>query len=375
MPLPVSLDSTDRTTADANLVGATLAIGRIMDLQMRRFFSLLLATLAIHVAVCADEPAATTPTSVADSARRKVQVAQLLEIRNEQEEIYAVISSDDVSDAERFRRLDTLRRRYENLCEEFPEFVEAKILYAAFLKDGGEDKAAQKMLEESIKALEAGRNSKPESEKPSEPAPADMLDPAPLLAVAHRELAEIFAERGDLKSAVSHFDSAIEFAPGNALTQLRMAEFLLEFRGRILDEKICIEKFPNAEALDTQMQDAFRASLAVEPRFETAWRYGLSFLLVERPDWSAALRAWDLAKRIAESAKNNMSAEEQKTLFAALELQRARAFAELGELQSAEAALANAAEVPELSRSREEVQRLIVKKRIATSKSEVKAEE
>ncbi len=307
--------------------------------------------------------------NAATVARRRTQVSRLLEIRQQQAELYAEISAKKISGAELARRLDAMNAKYENLCKEFPDFVEAKILHAAFLHDGGDDDNARELLEDAIKTLSRDDYSKPDLENPTQPAPDEIADSHPLLAVAHRELAEVLAGTGDAKNALPHIEKAAELAPADARTQLRLAEFLLEFRAQIIAEKIAPEQFPDAASIDEQMRNAFRASLAIEPNLETAWRYAQSFLAAENPDWNEVLQAWELAKKIAASdaAQKNSSPEEQKMLAAALELQRARALAELGKIREAEAALAAADEVPELSRPREELTRIIDEKKSAKS--------
>lgn len=270
-----------------------------------------------------------------EAARERNRVAELSSIESDRRKIYDEIAAQRLSGLESSRRLAPLASRFQNFLERFPDDASAHVLYAKFLRDGGENAEAEIHFKKAL-ALQAD------------------------WAVIYQQLAAIAAERGDVAGALFQMQKAVELEPGTAVYQMQLGELLVAFREQALVQKI----FSDAAALDAVAQNAFRAARAIEPdRVEIALRYAESFYDVASPDWNSAFEAWNYAERIVEKSQRfGTNSAEKKFMRESIALHRARVFAELGKYAEAEAILRESSDL-RLQRSREIVQKIISEKR------------
>ena len=299
-------------------------------LHVRAIFilSAIFATFSSH-AFCAGD------ADVAFARERNAQ-AKLAALEADRQKLYAEISATterEQGGLERSRKISGLLARYENLHSEFPENLAVEILFAKFLRDAGEDARAKTLLEDAEKR-------------------------APEIASVRQQLGAIFAEEGDFGNALPRLRKAVELEPGTCAYQFQLGEFLATFRAGLLAGNF----FADAAELDAALQNAFRACVAVEPaNINFRLRYALSFYDVEKPNWRAALFAWEtFARLVAEKSAENPAGAEQSAEFAKIHL--ARVHAELGEFASAETLLAES-ESSRFSRAREEIRKIIFQKK------------
>lgn len=281
------------------------------------------------------------PAPAVSEAKERNRRAELLSIHKDLTDIYAFIAREDISELERSRRLAPIAARYEDLLSRFPDDAETLVLYAKFLRDGGDDAGAREHFEKVRKIR-------------------------PDWAVAYQQLAAISAERGDGAGAFPQMKKAVEIEPGTLAYQLQFGELIATFRADLLENKI----FETRRELDRAMQDAFRAARALAPNsLDIAVRYAESFYDVETPDWRAALGAWEHVQKINENAARvgtNLAAE--TLMRETIALHKARVFAELGEFARAEQILCGISD-ERLNRSRDRIRKIISEKRKLTDKN------
>lgn len=282
-----------------------------------------------------DSVSASVASSALDVARQRARVAELSMIERERRQVYEEIAAQRLSELEASRRLAPLVARFQNFLERFPDDASAHVLYAKFLRDGGENAEAETHFKRALTLR------------------ADW-------AVIYQQLAAIAAERGEVEAALSQMQKAVELEPGTAVYQIQFGELLVAFKKQALEKKL----FSDAEALDAAAQNAFRAARAIEPdRVEIALRYAESFYDVTSPDWKSALAAWNYAGEIIEKSQQlGTNSAEKKVMLESIALHRARVFAELGKYAEAETILRGSTDL-RLQRSREIVQKIISEKR------------
>lgn len=266
--------------------------------------------------------------SLIAARKRETLVGALRETLERRDAFFA--EAENLPENERSRRAEDVAERFAALVARFPNAVPALYFFAEFLRDGGESERAEELLLKAEKI---------------EPkfAPAQFL------------LAEILAARGEAESAFPRFATAIYEDPGNAHRRGVFAEFLIASRERLLEKKC----FETRAELDAKMQSEFLIASALEPKnFDALWRYAESFYDTEAPDWSRALAAWERAER-------RIPPERRAALAPAVKLHRARALAELGKFDAADALLRETADVPALERSRRKVFEILDAKRRA----------
>lgn len=303
-----------------------------------RFGNLLVACAVLLLLLLAPLCRGTTlrvPEDAIEDARERNRRAELLAIESELRAIYAEFGRTEIPDLERSRRLAPIAARYENLLLRFPDDAETLVLYAKFLRDGGDDEGAREYFER-VRKIEPG------------------------WAVVYQQLAAIAGEQGDIAAAFPLMKKVLELEPGQAVYHAQFGELIAAFRDELLEAKI----FETRSELDCAMQNAFRAARALLPQsLPAAMRYAESFYDAEAPDWRAALEAWDAAKKIFEASDTHGTfSDNQRLMREGLELHRARAFAELGKLDTAEQML-QAVTDSRLLYSRESVRRIIFEKR------------
>ena len=283
----------------------------------------------------AETESGVTLESVLKDAQERSRRDELLAIERDLRAIYASFAEPGIPDLERSRRLAPIAARYENHLKRHPDDAEAFVLYAKFLRDGGDDEGAADYFEKARKLQ-------------------------PEWAVVHQQLAAIAAERGDGVKAFPLMKRATELEPGQAVYQLQLGELITAFRDTLQKNGV----FETREAADTAMQNAFRAARALAPRSpEAAMRYAESFYDVEKPDWQAALEAWNVAQRIfTEASRDNADVSAATLLRETLELHRARAYAELGNCDASEKILHGITD-ERLAYSCARIRKVIVEKR------------
>ena len=293
---------------------------------MKSFLPPLLFLAACAVSVPATEDGAPSPAAdvaVAEiaAARERLMLKDgLRDVLARRAAFYA--EAETLSENERSRRASDIASRFETLLARFPESAPALFCFAEFLRDGGETARAEELL-----------------------LRAEKIDPD--FAAAQFLLGEILAAGKSPEKAFPRFSVAVRTAPDAADFHLGFGEYLTDF--------------PSRAELDAAMLGEFRAACAVAPAdVDARARFAQAFYDAENPDWNAALSAWNAVGALAE--KNGASAG--GLLRASVALHRARALAELGRLDEAEALLrGDAAGVPALERSRREVFEIISEKR------------
>lgn len=235
---------------------------------------------------------------------------------------------ETLSENERLRRAADVAERFDAFLSRFPESVPARYFYAEFLRDGGENARAEKLLSEAEKI-------------------------EPTFAPVQFLFAEILASRGAVEEALPRFFAAVSADPGNARARGVFGEFLLEKRERLLEKKC----FASRAEIDAKMQSEFLAACAADAEnFGAFWRFAESFYDVENPNWERALAAWERVER-------KIPAEKRAELLPAVALHRARALAELGRFDEADAILRETAGVPALERSRRKVFEILTERK------------
>jgi tetratricopeptide (TPR) repeat protein len=266
---------------------------------VKLWISALLASLVL--ASASDNPPRpqpTTPTaaqptaSAADAEYRKLleldqdaqdEVDQW--IRTEQEFRRAGGGLPDATLRARvLQRLDPVRKGYEDFLLRHPSHVPARIAYASFLGDLGEEPAA-------IEQLEKARELEPDN-------------PAIWNNLAHH-----YSHGGPIDMSLRYFEKAIELKPDEAVYYQNLATMVFLFR---VD---AMEYYRSDEpAIFERALSLYRKALELDPKnFVLASDYAISYYGVRPsntldPDaqraaqdalYQKAIAAWDYALRIA----------------------------------------------------------------------------
>lgn len=115
---------------------------------------------------------------------------------------------------------------------------------------------------------------------------ANQLDPD--LPVVKNQLGNYLAEEGKPLEAVNYFMAAIRLDPRQALYHYQLGTLLAEARDTFLQSGEW-----TATSVDSALQGAFEEAMRLAPDdWRYAYRYGMSFYDVEKPDWERALTFW-----------------------------------------------------------------------------------
>lgn len=115
---------------------------------------------------------------------------------------------------------------------------------------------------------------------------ANQLNPD--LPLVKNQLGNHLAEDGKPLEALNYFLAAVRLAPKEPLYHYQVGTLLAEARDDFLKSGEWTR-----EKIDEAMQKAFlRASTLTPGEWRYAYRYGLSFYDVDKPDWETALQFW-----------------------------------------------------------------------------------
>lgn len=168
-------------------------------------------------------------------------------------------------------QLQRLQQDYESLLQGNPDYAPAYASYGYLLEKVGD----------STRALEILRK-------------ADALDGT--IPLVKNEIGNCLAEQGKPLAAVAYYQAAIKLAPDEPLYRYQLGTLLYEAR----DDFIASGNWTAASLANT-MHEAFRKAAELAPdRLPFAYRYAESFQDMPEPDWTEALRTWQVLEERAE---------------------------------------------------------------------------
>ncbi|HRE79806.1 MAG TPA: hypothetical protein PLN52_02100 [Opitutaceae bacterium] len=174
---------------------------------------------------------------------------------------------------------------------------------------------------------------------------ANQLDPE--LPLVKNQLGNHVAEMGKPLEALNYFLAAIRLAPKESLYHYQLGTLLAEARDDFLKSGEW-----TATKVDEALQRAFlQASLNSPNDWRYAYRYGLSFYDVEKPDWETALAFWT---KFEADLKPGI---EQQTC----RVHRAKVLVEMNEMEEAKEVLSTITE-PALTRQKKTVEEALAQK-------------
>jgi tetratricopeptide (TPR) repeat protein len=191
---------------------------------------------------------------------------------------------DDTLRARVIQRLDPVRKAYDDFILRHPRHVPARIAYASFLGDLGQEP-------EAIEQLEKARE----------------LDPAN--PAIWNNLAHIYSHGGPIDKSLRYFEKAIELKPDESVYYQNLATIVFLFRPDAMeyyrsDESAVFERSLNL----------YRKAIELDPRnFVLASDYAISYYGIRPPDsldpdaqriaqgnlYRQAIDAWNYALRLA----------------------------------------------------------------------------
>lgn len=168
-------------------------------------------------------------------------------------------------------RIDSLWRSY---ILDFPEDVQALVIYAKFLRRTGRENAAYEMFKR-----------------------ADALDPK--LAVVKQQLSAMDAEAGEIANALSRIKAALEIEPENPAYLRQCAYLLAGAKRKILEEELLSPA--QFDALLLRCHKIPHKNNPADRQLKI--RYAQSFYDMCAPDYTEALELW---RQIFDSAALNI---------------------------------------------------------------------
>ncbi len=167
-------------------------------------------------------------------------------------------------EAERDRRAQTLHDEYWLYIAEYPDDVNAIILYGKLLAHTGQRDAAYAAFMH-----------------------ADALNGK--IAVVKQQLGNFLAENGSYQAALERFRQATALAPDEPVYHYEMGELLTIFYEGFLKDKLL-----DRADLDKTMVMEFARAMTLAPQVRAfVWRHAEAYYDMSDPDWNAALGAWD----------------------------------------------------------------------------------
>ena len=201
----------------------------------------------------------------------------------------------DADEQDRHQPVAALDTEYKAFILENPDYAFGYILYGKFLRSI--DRAAD-AAEVFLKANELGD-----------------------FAVVKQQIGTWLAEEGDYALALPYLLSAVELEPETAIYHYQLGELIYTYRQNFTENGQL-----SAELIDQQQFTAFAHAARLAPDNRTfQYRYAESFFDCADPDWSQALKQWQLLEATAST-----SVERQ-----IIQVQKARVYAGLGEEEQA----------------------------------------
>jgi tetratricopeptide (TPR) repeat protein len=280
-------------------------------------------TSTTTTAAAASPAPASTPAPAPSRLREEADAHALAAILADQGKLLNALENDPATQRlpfnERERRVLDLCRRYEALSSRRPEDAVVMVLYGKFLRLVSNRDLALQWFEKAARLM-------PDS------------------AIIKHQRGLHAAEDGDYKAALPLLEAAAAREPRIAGYHFHLGEFLTVWRDHLVKDGLLTRA-----ACDAKMLSAFRAAAVLKPG-ETAypWRFAMSFFDCEKPDWAAALAAWDV---LIPAAKEPLERE-------ALALYRARVLAGLGRYDEAAGLLA-LSKTPRFETSRAKVREVL----------------
>jgi tetratricopeptide (TPR) repeat protein len=191
---------------------------------------------------------------------------------------------DDTLRARVIQRLDPVRKAYDDFILRHPRHVPARIAYASFLGDIGEEP-------EAIVQLEKARE----------------LDPAN--PAIWNNLAHSYSHGGPIDKSLRYFEKAIELKPDESVYYHNLATMVFLFRPDAMEYYRCDEP-----AVFERSLNLYRKAIELDPRnFLLASDYAISYYGIRPPDsldpdaqrvaqedlYRQAIEAWNHALRLA----------------------------------------------------------------------------
>ena len=125
---------------------------------------------------------------------------------------------------------------------------------------------------------------------------ANQLDPD--IGLVKNQLGNLLAEDGKPLQAAPYYIAAIKLEPHEPLYHYQLGTLLVEARDEFLKSGEW-----SRETIDNAMHHAFKRAAEIAPdRFEFAYRFAESFYDLEKPDWNAALQAWNALEQKSPTA-------------------------------------------------------------------------
>lgn len=237
-----------------------------------------------------------------EETRPDLATRRLSDIAQREESIYKNLAEDpdfySADDLERHIR--SLATAYRSYLEDYPEDVDALILYGKLLRRLGEDETAFASFLQ-----------------------ADALDPE--IAVVKQQIGTHLAEQGKGKAALPFYLRAVELEPMVPDYHFGLGKLLHEFRDQFLEDGLFTR-----DALEREMLKAFKQTVNLAPDdFDANMRLGEAYYDLSSPDWQSALLHWNRMRKRAETTL-------QREI---LDLHRAKVMGKLGRRSEARSLL------------------------------------
>lgn len=203
---------------------------------------------------------------------------RLHKIATKEESLYDQIAADpdhfSPDDVERHVR--ELTHAYQNFLTDYPNHLEANILYGKLLRRiGRPNEAFNTFLR------------------------ADEINPK--VAVVKQQIGNHLAETGKGKAALTFYLQAVDLEPNTPIYQFGLGELLLNYGNQFIEESIYTR-----ETLDREIMRVFKTAAALAPdNLNYQMRVGETYYDQMNPDWSEALKHWDQLKNDALTGTQN----------------------------------------------------------------------
>jgi len=170
-------------------------------------------------------------------------------------------------------RFESVRLGYEDFIKRHPNHGRARLAFASFLEDIGEQEAA---LEQMLKAKEV---------EPGNPA-------------AWNNLANYYGHYSPVTNAFAHYEKAIELDPNEPIYYHNFGTTVFLFRKDVMEYYGINEQ----EVFDKALK-LYSNSLALDPNnFLLATDIAMTFYGIKPPRVEDALKAWNYALQLAEGS-------------------------------------------------------------------------